>query len=110
MLPRAEDIYASMIEQLEQSLRQDVDQAREILRQLVGAEIRLEPTEGGLTALVTSNYAGLLFARSGVASIDGSGGRILSLAVRIPLYVPRGGESIEPPVTIPDEQEWSALT
>lgn len=59
-LPRAEDIYKRLINDLGKSLQTDVVRARTQLRMLLGDEIRLIPQEGYLEAEIRGDYAGLL--------------------------------------------------
>lgn len=60
LLPRLDEVYRDLVENLEATLSTDADRARQLLRALVGDEIPLTPRGAYLEAELKGNYAGLL--------------------------------------------------
>jgi F420-0:gamma-glutamyl ligase-like protein len=64
LLPNLKERFKTLVENLANIPRQHVDQAREVIKSLLGATITLHPCADGvgryLTAEVTGNYAGLM--------------------------------------------------
>lgn len=85
LLPTNEQLFKQLVDDLATVTQSQVDQARGLLRQLVGAQIRLHPASDGpdgfLTAEMSGDYSGLLTLACGPQILSKPGERFMKLTV-----------------------------